>query len=73
MLANTSNWSEADLEKQGSALVKQEFKKDTTVDCKGGLTNKQGNSIMCADKEGKPWLFWPDNRGELNVKKGQGE
>jgi hypothetical protein len=72
LMANHSNWSEADLEKQGAALVKQESNTDTTIDCKGGLTNQQGNSIMCTDKEGQKWLFWPDSQGELNVRKGQG-
>ena len=65
-----SDWTESSLESEGAALIKTQTGQDVTVDCQGGLTNKQGSSIMCAGSDGKNWLFYPDNRGKLKVKAG---
>lgn len=65
-----SDWTETSLESEGAALIKSQTGQDVTVDCQGGLTNKQGNSIMCAGGDGTKWLFYPDNRGKLKVKAG---
>lgn len=65
-----SDWTESSLESEGAALVKTQTGQDVTVDCQGGLTNKQGSSIMCAGSNGTKWLFYPDNRGKLKVKSG---
>lgn len=65
-----SDWTESSLESEGAALVKTQTGQDVTVDCQDGLTNKQGNSIMCAGSDGTNWLFYPDNKGKLKVKTG---
>lgn len=65
-----SDWTESSLESEGAALVKTQTGQDITVDCQGGLTNKQGSSIMCAGSDGTKWLFYPDNKGKLKVKTG---
>ena len=65
-----SDWTESSLESEGAALVKTQTGQQVTVYCQGGLTNKQGSSIMCAGSDGKNWLFYPDNRGKLKVKAG---
>ena len=65
-----SDWTESSLESEGAALVKTQTGQDVTVDCQGGLTNKQGNSVMCAGNDGANWLFYPDNKGTLKVKTG---
>jgi len=66
-----SNWTEQQLETEGAALITKQFQVDVSVDCPAGLENKQGPSVMCTGSDGQQWLFWANNKGELQVKKGQ--
>lgn len=66
-----SQWTAQELQTEGAKIIAQEFMVETTLTCPGALENKQGPSVMCQGADGKMWLFYANNRGELKVRPGQ--
>ena len=64
------DWTNAQLEKDGAAAVQDDLGKDVTLECEGGLTNKQGSSIRCKGSDGKAYIIDVKAEGELRASGG---
>ncbi|HEY0697468.1 MAG TPA: hypothetical protein VGD43_06620 [Micromonospora sp.] len=64
------NWSNEQLVKDGAAAVKRDLGKDVTLQCEGGLTNRQGSSIRCKGSDGMAYIIDVKSEGELRASGG---
>ncbi|MCX4471379.1 hypothetical protein OOK41_13850 [Micromonospora sp. NBC_01655] len=64
------DWSNEQLQKDGAAAVKRDLGKDGTLQCEGGLTNRQGSSIRCKGSDGMAYIIDVKSEGELRASGG---
>jgi hypothetical protein len=64
------NWSNEQLQKDGAAAVKRDLGEDVTLQCEGGLTNRQGSSNRCKGSDGMAYIIDVKSEGELRASGG---